>query len=253
MRKTVLFVVVIMLGLVSFVHVATGAPIPNELEVQFWPEYDDNQVLFMETVQFPSDTPLPVEVKMAMPKGASVIWTGEILGGPTSQDIQAQPTINDKGDYDEAVFTLTKSRIAQLEARWNGLKTSGDERSLLYDWIQRYEAKQTKFTLKAPSQSTDVKMTPASQTQGSSPDNLNNYSTAPLPLAVGQKQTIDIKYKRSITGPSVTKQQQQQPAQGENGAGAGAAPTDNMGLIFIALIIGGVGFLLYQKIRNRNA
>lgn len=232
---------------------AFAAPIPDQLSIQVWPEYNDNQVLLMESVKYPADTPLPIEVKMAIPKGAKVTWAGELLGGDASQDIQATPKITPKDDYDEVAFTLTKARAAQVEAGWSGLTIKDQDRSLTLKWVQRYESKTTEFGLKAPSQSTEVNMSPAPAKQGKSQDGLQGYFTAPQSLAVGQAQDFVVSYKRSVTGPSVS----QQPAQQTGAPGGASQPAaggsdSTVTIIIVGAAVAVVFYAVYAQNQKRK-
>lgn len=245
--------IVLVLALVTITNaygIASAAAIPDQLRVGLWPEYDDSQVLIMERVEYPADAPLPIEVKMAVPKGATIRWTGEIMSSDASQDIRTTPKVNKKADYDEIVFTLTKGRTAQLEAKWSGLKVKGKDRSIVLEWTQRYNAKETIFEFRKPSQISELKLSePFGQTNDSAKD--PDFSeTAPLNLAVGQKANINITYKRSTNKPTVTEEQgQQQQPSASQGPGT---KSNNLTLILIALVVGVTAFIAYTLVRKKS-
>ncbi len=244
---------------------ASATPVPDRQDIQFWPEYEDSNIVFLQTISFPKNTPLPIPVKMAVPDGAKVYWAGEITGGPAAQDITIKPSIVSKRDYQEVTFTLNRSRIAQVEAKLYGLKITGQKRVLAINWFQAYPARQTYFQVKAPTQSSGFKMSPAYKSADTSPENLRNYTSAPLRLPVGQKRVFRMVYQRSTTGPSatgpsVTQQPgQQQPGQTQGGlpggqqaapgATPGGAPATGNTVIYllIALIAGGIAYTVYQR------
>lgn len=230
---------------------AAFAAVPDNLVVQAWPEYSDDQVLFMETVKFPDNTPLPIEVKLAIPKGAQVKWAGELMSD-ASQDIEVTPEVNGFADYDEVVFTLTKSRVGQVEAKWAGLKTEGEARTLNFDWTQRYEAKETQIKLKVPTGSTDVKVTPTLSDVSTSPDGMKIYSGPPISLPVGQKLSYTMTYKRTTNVPAETLRQPVSPPAGAPVSGVGTS-SDTSAIIAIALVaitaIAIASAVIYQKKR----
>src|SRR3990172_3731425 len=158
-RKVALIAIALVMsfaGIGQAVAVASPATVTSPMSdytyLRVWPEYEDSQVFFLEAVQLPAATTLPAEVKMAVPKGAQVIWTGEMLGGDPSQDPQTTYKVNTKGDFDEIVFTLSKGRVGQVEATWPGLKIDGKDRTLTLDWVQRYPTKEVLFEFREPSQ-----------------------------------------------------------------------------------------------------
>lgn len=249
-RKALTILVVSMIALVIGQSAALAA-IPDTTYLRVWPEYSDNQVLFLEAIQLSPVTVLPVEVKAAIPKGASIVWVGEILPqGDPSQDPEAAYKINPKDDYDEVVFTLTKSRMGQIEARWNGLKIDGANRVLNLDWTQHYESKQVIFELREPSAASDIKLTPPAATLDTAPDGAKFHQTAPLSLAVGQKQNFQVTYKRSTNTPTASEQSGVQ----QQGAGAQSTPQSNSiaSLIVVAIVVGVIVFAIYWS-KTRSA
>ena len=247
MNKTLLLLLIVMIAVFAVAPTAVlAAPIPDELHISLWPEYDDNQVLFLEGVRFPDNMPLPIEVKMAVPKGMTVIWVGELLGGEAAQDIEATHKTNPKDGYDEVVFTLTKSRIGQLEAQWAGLKIDGKAREINLEWVQRYEAKLVTFDFRVPTQTSDVKMTPPASTPGGSAKGQEFISVAPMNLAVGQKQNFTITYQRSTNAPSVS----EQPAQQPQGTPAGTSSTSSAAIAVIVFAVIAVAILTVYKMHN---
>ncbi|MDP2211776.1 MAG: hypothetical protein Q8J63_08575 [Candidatus Aquicultor sp.] len=247
MNKTLILFLIVMMAVFAVTPAAAlAAPIPDELHISLWPEYDDNQVLFLEGVRFSDNTPLPIEVKMAVPKGMTVIWVGELLGGEAAQDVEATHKTNPKDDYDEVVFTLTKSRIGQLEAQWAGLKVDGKARELNLEWVQRYGAKQVTFDFRVPTQTSDVKMSPPASTPGGSTKGEEFISVAPMKLAVGQKQNFTITYQRSTNAPSVS----EQPAQQQPGTPAGKSTTSSAAIAIIVFAVIAVAMLTVYKMHN---
>ncbi|MDI6816358.1 MAG: hypothetical protein QME41_04075 [Actinomycetota bacterium] len=247
MNKTLILFLIVMMAVFAVAPAAAlAAPIPEELHISLWPEYDDNQILFLQGIRFPDNMPLPIEVKMAVPKGMTVVWVGELLGGEAAQDIEATHTTNPKDDYDEVVFTLTKSRIGQLEAQWAGLKIDGKAREINLEWVQRYEAQLVTFDFRVPTQASEIEMTPPASMPGGSTKGQEFISVAPMKLAVGQKQNFAIKYQRSTNAPSVSELlAQQQP-----GAPAGTSSTSSAAIAAIVFAVIAVAMLTVYKMHN---
>lgn len=248
---TVSAVVIIVLMALQVIALA-AEPVPDRLYVRVWPEYQDSQVSFLTAVQFAPTTPLPINVKVAIPKGATITWAGEILGGKAEDDIQAMPKMVPKDGYDEVTFTLTRARIGQVETTWPGLKAEGDNRSVNIDWVQRYEAKDTVFELREPSQATELKISPLASDSGTGPDGARFYSTAPIKLDVGQKQTFSVTYKRSITGPSQGAGQPA-PTQGQQPqAGVANSSTSAATVVLIMFMATVIVFVVYMQRKSQN-
>lgn len=58
---------------------------------------------------------LPATVKLSAPAGGQLQWAGEILDGPAENDPEVETTVEKAGDSDVYTFTLTQSRIGQIE------------------------------------------------------------------------------------------------------------------------------------------
>lgn len=245
-RRTFLILILMLIAVVGAGGSAAGATAPDRLRVSLWPEYDDNQVFLVETVTYPDDLPLPIEVKLAMPKGAKVSWTGEILGADPSKDLAATPKVVELADHDEVVFTLTKSRIGQLEARWAGLKIQGKQRTIGLDWTQYYEAKETLFELRKPSGVTDLNLSPPFDKTVASPGGDEFVRAAPQSLSVGQTVNLTIAYARSTNAPTVNRAQPQ-PQAGAGQPQSSGATQDSGGqtMLAVVFIILGVGTAAY--------
>jgi hypothetical protein len=207
----------------------------------------------MQQVELPATTPLPATVRFAFPSGVQVQWTGEILGTDISQDIQATPNVTKKDGYDEVAITLTKSRIGQAEAVWNGLKIDGKNRSMTLEWIQRYESNTTTFEFQQPSQASDVVMAPQAAGNKKSAEGFTVYDTAPKQISVGETATFKVSYTRAVNTPSVsdaTSTEEQAPT-GQSGT-AGQNQFNYWIVAIIVIVIGALGgFYVYWESKKQ--
>lgn len=249
--KKVFSTVIFLLLVLAFPATASAADaVPNSLLVSLWPEYNNNQVFFMQRVELAGNEPLPATVRFSFPSGAQVQWTGEVLGEDVSKDIQATPTVTQKDGYQEVAITLTKSRIGQVETNWNGLKIDGQNRSMVLDWTQRYDTRLTTFEFQQPSQSSDIVMTPQPTGNRKSSEGFTLYQAAPKRIPVGQTATFSITYKRSVTTPSVN---DASTSGTEAAAGQTSGTAQNpvsywmLVLIFVIAGIGGIAYVFWEK------
>jgi hypothetical protein len=250
MRKLIAAAVIIFTVLLFAPTALAAAIVPDKLVISLWPEYNDSQVLMVQQIELTATTPLPAEVRFALPKGAIVAWAGQIIGTDTSKDLTVSPTVNSLPGYDEVVFTLSKSRVAQLEANWNGLVAQGNNRSVTLDWVQRYPATRTLFEFQEPSQTTNVKMTPDVAFTRNSKDGFKTYQTGPHTLAVGETQKVTVTYNRPITTPTVGASGA--PAPATTGGGAATNPI-SIPIVVLILVLGvvGIGALVYFDSRRQ--
>lgn len=73
------------------------------------------QPVLLVAGQLPASTPLPAKVTLAIPAGTTIEWAGEILGGDPSKDPSVKYTVKTGRESDLVAFTLTTSRIGQVE------------------------------------------------------------------------------------------------------------------------------------------
>ncbi len=122
-RKRKFFQSVLIIGLVLACSASTAAAqdAPPSSELTSWATVDvtahkeqAGEVLIISG-ELPEKTPLPARVELAVPSGSQLRWIGEILGGDPSADPELEYEVIPSGDYDVYRFTLTQSRIAQIE------------------------------------------------------------------------------------------------------------------------------------------
>lgn len=99
----------------------------------------------------PQDTQLPAQAALAIPKGATVSWAGE-LTGDSANDPTLDITIESHETYDLALFTLTQSPAAQLElAAPEGVVTETDAGlTLAVSWVSGGTAERARVAIATP-------------------------------------------------------------------------------------------------------
>lgn len=114
-----LFALAAMAALVTLaigVPAALAAPATQWESISLNLSADADTPLLMISGKLPDSTALPATVALSVPAGAEVQWVGEVLGGDPAADPTATPTKTTSGGYDIYTFTVTKARIAQIEA-----------------------------------------------------------------------------------------------------------------------------------------
>lgn len=92
---------------------APASPVWERIDITL--QSPEPQTVLLVTGQLPEGTPLPARMELAVPAGTSIQWVGEILGGPASEDPAVKYDKTTRGSVDIYAFTLTKSRMAQIE------------------------------------------------------------------------------------------------------------------------------------------
>jgi LPXTG-motif cell wall-anchored protein len=219
-----------------------AAPIAiGPVDAQFWPQGDPtnpNQAAVIADVQLSPSVKLPARVRIPIPKGATVQWAGEILGGDPSADPERTfVVVKGAGGGSYAEFTLQKARRGQIDCSGIQLKTEGEQVSFTSSWVQSTETTAVLLTVRLPAGVSRVTISP--KPEGSPQTNMQGESLYALPLLslpVGQKQDVSVSYS---TNPSGTA-----PA-------TGSSRTAIL-VVLGVLLVGAVGVLAFAITRQRR-
>lgn len=115
--------------------VAFAAPAPwQSVDVTLHSEQSGSVLLV--SGELPSTATLPAEVELSVPAGSEIGWIGEILGGPTTEDPDVKYVKSASGGTDVYRFTLTKSRVAQIEVAVPGVDSfDGSTYGTTLKWV----------------------------------------------------------------------------------------------------------------------
>jgi hypothetical protein len=100
----------------------------------------------------PDSTALPAEGELSVPAGAQLQWIGEILGKDPSADPELKYVKSAGGGVDIYRFTLTKSRVAQVEVSAAGAvvpKGTGSDVSVA--WVPSRDVPEVRMSVSLPS------------------------------------------------------------------------------------------------------
>lgn len=131
------------------------------VQVQVWPEADDQNTLVIVGATLPTDAVLPVTIELPLPAGAQVQWAGEIEGTNPDLDVQRTHEIV-QGEGGSAVrFTVEQFLSFQYEAFLPAATGDGGRRSFTLDWIQTVPSLDLSVAWKFPAGVSDVTLEPA--------------------------------------------------------------------------------------------
>ena len=131
-------------------------------------------------------TELPVDVAIAIPKGAEVVWAGEILGGDPAADPQLEASLDTGEDYDVLHFTLTQSLLAQIEMNMphDWITSADDGRHIAIEWTSSGLADRARAGISVPHEYHLEGVAPDPRVDVRAGDVL--YSVETSPVAAGQ-------------------------------------------------------------------
>jgi hypothetical protein len=210
---------------------------------------DIQQPLLLISGELPASTQLPAEVVIPIPTKSRIQWAGEILGGPTNQDPQAQPRVESKAGYDLAIFTLTKARTGQVEVPVPDVaKVAGGTRDLSLSWISAAAVPDVKVAVRI-AQTSKVTKPPAGATRTAGADGTVQYARTFSSVKPGQKLSMQLAYTPGAAPPSGATPQQtpQTPGVLTGSAPRSAAPQAWMLYAIATVVVAGVYFFLSKR------
>jgi len=199
-------------------------------------------------------TELPVDVAIAIPKGAEVLWAGQILGGDPAADPQLEATIDTGTDYDVLRFTLTQSLIAQIEMAMpqDWITSTDDGRRIGVEWTSAGLVDRARVAITVPLTYHLEDVVPTSHVEVRPNDVL--YSAETSPVAAGQTIVLS---GVMVEGPApeliaMMSQADEESADSTSGTGSAGVqpirasdePTEDEGIDTTWIIVGVLGAIV---------
>ncbi len=207
------------------------------MEVQLWPGGEAGYTLFIVTAHIPEDAELPVTVRIPIPAGSRVLWSGEILGGPVAEDPERAASVYavERGQVLE--MTAETTRTVQYEAVGPALQVVDGLTTAVFDWVQSVEAGEVSFSVRLPASAEVVRLDP--DAPGAPRVNERGeqlYTLRPVTLSEGQEYRVTAAY-----GP-----------EGAGGGGQGGRPPV-LGYLLAALGVAMVALVLVWSAQRGRA
>ena len=171
----------------------------GEIEVQLWPS--KTSALLLVSLRLPDTVQLPARVRMPLPEGAQVTWSGEITGGNAADDIQRPYTFVTANGGRAIEFVAQQSRDLQYEADLPAPTVAGDRVMTVLKWVQTTEALGVDPAVKVPAGATDVQIKPTPTLQPRT--NTAGEALYTLPQqrpAIGGTFAIDVTFQQGLAG-----------------------------------------------------
>jgi hypothetical protein len=208
------------------------------IDVQVWPaELAGASTPLIVVATLPTATPLPAKVRMPLPKGARVTWSGEIFnGGPSADEQRPFKTVSGTGG-DAVEIVVQKTRDVQYEADYTPARDVNGRRVATLEWVETVATGPMHVAFKLPAVASDVKTTPAYTGQPQANEQGERLYILPeRTLKVGEKFTASVDYLPRMAVPE--------------------SPTGGRDLLvpgLIALLVAVVAILLFLVARQRRA
>ena len=185
------------LSLVMLLPASAMAGQVREYQLQFSPVGATGQSLLIVTAVLDPAESLPASVTVPVPAGATLLWSGELLGSAPEDDVFREATRETVGGMDLYTFTLEQSGLAQVELALGAPTISGSRVSGGFTWTNPGDEVLVNVAVVAEPGATDVKTTPP--TSGAVQENEIGetlHSLGGQRLASGGALTIEASWKR---------------------------------------------------------
>lgn len=185
---------------------AANAAAVLEYQLQYAPAADYS-LLIVSAVADPQ-LPLPVTVTVPVPAGATLLWSGEILGGASSDDPAREVTRETVGDMDVYTMTLEQAYTAQLELQLPAAAAAGSRYSSAFTWTNPGEEAPVNAAVVIPAGASDVEISPDVVGEPNANDEGEAlYPLAGLRLAQGESVQVEAAWSTGGAGRDDTDKQ----------------------------------------------
>ena len=176
--------------------------------------------------ELPANVSLPADVELSVPAGAEIRWIGEILGGPVADDPELKYVKSSANGADVYRFTLTKARVAQVEAIAPGVGTSdGLTYATSLKWIASQDVPSVRISARVQQGAKIAQASPgASLLPGDA--GFSYYSKTVTDVKAGSPVDLAFSYTLPVAGQSAT-------------TTAGSGSQDIIPLVLIVVLVGG--------------
>lgn len=237
MRRTSSLVlsVVVLLSVVLVPAAALAAPAAwQRVDVALHSEQSGGVMLV--SGELPPGATLPAEAELSVPAGYPLLWIGQIMGGDPSADPALTYTKATVGASDVYRFTLTQSRIAQVEVQNNGaLPFDGTNYEPDLNWTATQGVPEVRVAVRVP-QGAQVVRAATGATMTPAGDGYAFYAKTFSDVKAGDQLGLSFAYQSGA--PSTP---------GASTASSGSGSTAQVLVILLVLGAGVAGFVAIQR------
>ncbi len=191
---------VLLFAMMLAVPGAASATTVLEYQLQYEPAPDVSLVIV--TAVADPQLPLPITVSIPVPAGATLLWAGEVLGGPTTEDPARETTKETIEGMDVYTMTLAQGYTGQLELQVPAASASGTRQTASMTWTNPGEEVPVRASAILPAGATDVEITP--EVGGATDTNTAGATLYPLTggrLAQGESMVIQVSWSAGGASP----------------------------------------------------
>lgn len=156
-RIFALAVVLAALLVVSAPSAALAAQV-TEYQIQYTPVAEGGASQMIVTAVLAPEASLPATVSVPVPAGATLLWSGELLGGDVADDPFREASVERVGEMDVYTFTLEQSHLGQVEVTVGAPSIAGKRVESVLRWSNPGEAVLVSLSVVAEPGAGDVRI-----------------------------------------------------------------------------------------------
>lgn len=193
MRKSVILLALLLLLVFPAIASAQSPVSFEQLDIQFWPDYDQPSVLVMYDFVVSADTPLPALISVRIPAGSQLFAVAREESGGLMNVQYDQPV--QVGNYSVVSFSVTDRSTYRVEF-YVPYVLSEQRRTFIYIWPGDYDVATFKFWLQEPAGATNVTTEPAMSNLGPSQNGFTYQSLVLQNVKVGENLSLKFSYDK---------------------------------------------------------
>ena len=204
------------------------------LNVNFWPEFDQPNMLVIYEFVLAPDVSIPVDITLRIPADANLIAVAYQQDGGLLNAPFQEPIVD--GDWQIVTLTVDTASVYRIEY-YSPLTFNGDERQFNYLWPGDYPVDVMTFEVQIPPDTVEISSTPELTTERQA-NGLQYQAWSSDALNQGEQVPFTLTYTR--TSDALTGDVQPMQAEPVDDNTAGRISLSN----YLPYILGGVGFIL---------
>ena len=235
--KRTLFLLLLLLSLPTTFAQAQTAVTLQTLEVELWPDYDQEAVLVLLTGTLPANVPLPATLTIPLPDEADFNVVARITPDNvmTDQGMTPQVTAN------QVTFTTPDSRF-RVEY-YQPYTATDSQRDFTFSWQSDITVEQMSVTIQQPIAATNMTVVPVPATVSAGQDGLTYHVLPGQAVAAGDTYRVEVGYTMNTPQLTISFSSQETDTANEELPFLDAVPVESGGVDWQLWFIG-LGILI---------
>jgi hypothetical protein len=210
----------------------------TDMGIQFWPEFDTNDVLVLMNVTLPATTVFPYEFTFFVPTGARLAGIAEVDENGQFDYSLGVPKVVQGEIMDAITVTVPKRPVLQLEWYYDPGVGAPGQKSYELKFQVPADVGLLGAAVQQPGGATDFSAGPLFTQSATDPQGLTKYF-AEFPAAkAGEMLTIPVQYNRTAAEPTIPTGGVSDPAQEQS--------TNYLLWMLVLLVVAAVGIVVYR-------